>query len=205
MLSFLVFAAALWGLSRAYPTRMLLAGYFFWQAVFIVSSYLLARIVGVPTLAYTVCYCLLSIPIYRSIGRIAWEVLRGRRYRARPLVISAILAAGMGYTALLGISRYPHSLFSYLAVVQGFCLLWAGLVLGGVAAHLEQKAVHYPLALLWMAQGVFNLGFGLHLPAWLGWPNWVIQPLLAAAAFVVIGWRLKLRPRTKFSCAANTP
>jgi hypothetical protein len=164
--------------------------YFFAQALYAMVIFPLNWFYGTSSTIYAVAYTLLTSFILLAVGRIVTEAISEKQNSWRGAALAAILAVTMGHMAWSGMPGIKY--YYVIGVIEGTALLWAGLVLGSLAAYTECWDIALTLAALWISQAVWRWGFYLHFPGWLRL-NWVVSPLLCIIAFVIIGFVAKLR------------
>lgn len=142
---------------------------------------------------YAAIYCVFTALILCAIVRIAWDCLRDRRYRLRPIAICFILAAVLTKIAILGVSGRVSG-FLAISLAEGFVLAWAGSLTAFAAPYRQRPDLYFPLAVLWLCQSAFAFGWVLNFKGWGEFINWTVPPLLGCLAF---GWLvLRLSPKS---------
>jgi hypothetical protein len=141
---------------------------------------------GVWSPWYGGVYVAATLPILWCIARLCWESLERRKYRARIVAISFLIAAALGKLSYIGLAR-PVTWFDWLNLTLGVFLASAGTLLGFTAPYVKRGDIALILGMYWVWQAVSSWGWTLYL-----WEdlNWVIDPALSIAAFTLLAWRL---------------
>lgn len=135
---------------------------------------------------YAATYILATLPILWGIARICWAAIEYRRYRARPLATSFVIALMLGRLAYVGLSR-PVTWFDWINLSIGVCLTWSGTLFWFASAYTSRSDLGLILSIFWLSQAVSSFGWTLYLWERL---NWIIDPSLGIAAFLLLAWRL---------------
>lgn len=198
MFGALFFAVTAWAFYWAWTEDRKIWAYLGWHLARTLIVRPAALLFGVTSLTYTGVYLFLSIPLFIAIGRIAWDRLRCREYRLRPVAVALLFTLWVTKTAWIA---HPN-LFQCIAMTQGALLSFAGVLLAALGLYPRPKAVPLTLGAFWLTQALFNFGFALHFPQWVSRLNWWVQPAMGTVAFLVIGWRLR-RQAIHSSAAAS--
>ena len=65
---------------------------------------------------------------------------------------------------------------------------------GAATAAASSSLKRVALSFLWLVLALYDFGFRIHWPAWER-ANWLVPPLVSAAAFGFIGWKLNISRR----------
>lgn len=135
---------------------------------------------------YAATYCLFTAAILYCVCRIAWDCVRDRRYRLRPIAICFILAAVLTKLAKLDL----HGQWGWISLAEGFLLLWAGILVAFSGAWRPRWDLYVPLGIFWVLQGGYSLGWAIHGKLWES-INWLVPPAMGCLCFSWLAWRLR--------------
>lgn len=133
-----------------------------------------------PGMAYGRIWGLANGLIFLAVLWLAWDALRSRRYRARPLVLAGMLAFFfVGW--IWGTLKSP-TWFDGVNLADGAAMLWAGVVLAYSAPYNRPSSVSLVLGLYFLAIALYDFLFVL------GWTNanLYVPQILQIAAFGTI-------------------
>jgi len=175
----LVLAAVLFAGWRTRHQASLFA-YFCVQAAYVPVIWGVERFSGDTSLEYLTAYAVMTGLILTCV---VWIASEGLSYRSAGFAsVLALTVARMAYVSL----GHPAKGYEWVQLTEAGILLWAALCVGGRAPYVRNGAVSLVLALLWLAQAFFRLGFILHLESWLPY-NWRVPPILGIVAFLIVG------------------
>jgi len=141
---------------------------------------IIAQLSGDTSLEYLTAYAVMTGLILTCV---VWIASEGLSYRSAGFAsVLALTVARMAYVSL----GHPAKGYEWVQLTEAGILLWAALCVGGRAPYVRNGAVSLVLALLWLAQAFFRLGFILHLESWLPY-NWRVPPILGIVAFLIVG------------------
>lgn len=143
------------------------------------------------SVAYAVTYIVFTVPILYCIARFVLDCLRGRPMRLRALAISSLFAMVTARGAYLGLPQ-PVDGFRAISIVEGFVLVWAGLLSLFLTPYVRRPDLIFPLGLLWLGQAYFSFGWTFNALSWGHALNWLVPPALGCACFLLIAWRLRV-------------
>jgi hypothetical protein len=177
-----------------------------WPMPWSVRAYLLAQFVYVPPIwlahylwgdaskVYSWVFWLSTVPILAAMGYIVLEVLSARRHPYLALACAFNLALAFTRMAYLDLHR-PMIADDWLVLAKALVLLWAGILLAYAAARDKHWDVSLILALLWLAQGVYDIGWEIGWPMWNSL-NWIVPAWTGIIGFLLLGWRFRAEVRS---------
>jgi hypothetical protein len=187
ILGFLTAASILLALPRA-RTRL---RFYLWASLAALPAEWSAHyLYGDWSWQYAATYVAVTLPILVAVALIVWEHIRKGPYRLRAIASCFILAAVLGRMTYGGIGR-QITYFDWINLSLGVALATAGLLVGFTAAYSKRWDLGLILAVFWTSQAASSFGWTLHLWESL---NWIIDPSLGIAAFLLLRWRLAFNP-----------
>lgn len=154
-----------------------------------VRCYFAAQAVVIPLIyltqhwkAYPYIYAVATGLVLLTMSHITWEAL-GVGWRAAAFIgLLAMMVCRMAY---LGSGRaFSHA--DWIVLIEGFLCAWMGIVVGFLAPYLPHTGTMFTLGLGWLGMALYDFGWIIHWPHWLGVNGWLPTAIVLASYVIVL-------------------